>query len=130
MAVPEEMADAVEPCSMAAPPPWTRSAATSPILRPTSQPTTSLRSRPLVSLIEAGDELRTRLAEITMPVLVVTSRQDHVVNPADSDLLAAAVSGPVERVWLERSYHVVTLDYDKAEVEAAAVAFAEKVTAG
>ncbi len=85
---------------------------------------------PLVSLIEGGNELRTRLAEITMPVLVVTSRQDHVVNPADSDLLAGAVSGPVERVWLERSYHVVTLDYDKAEVEAAAVAFAEKVTAG
>ncbi len=84
---------------------------------------------PLASLVEAGDDLRSRLGEITMPVLVVTSRQDHIVNPTDSDLLAEAVSGPVERLWLERSYHVVTLDYDKAEVEAACIAFAEKVTA-
>ena len=40
----------------------------------------------------------------------------------------ARVSGPVERVSLERSYHVATLDYDKAEIEARAVDFARKVT--
>jgi carboxylesterase len=39
------------------------------------------------------------------------------------------VSGPVERVTLERSFHVATLDYDKDEIERRAVEFANKVTA-
>ena len=43
----------------------------------------------------------------------MTSPQDHVVPPENSDILAAGVAGPVERVTLERSYHVATLDYDK-----------------
>jgi hypothetical protein len=40
------------------------------------------------------------------------------------------VSGPVERLWLEKSFHVATLDYDKAEVQSATVDFARRVTAG
>lgn len=85
--------------------------------------------RPLLSLIAAGDQLRPRLGEITIPVLIITSRQDHVANPADSDLLAAAVSGPVERLWLERSYHVATLDYDYPEILEGTVKFADRVAA-
>ena len=83
--------------------------------------------RPLLSMLEAGNEVRDRLGEITCPTLVITSRQDHVVAPGDSDVIAAQISGPVERLWLEKSYHVATLDYDKAELEAAAVEFAQRV---
>ena len=68
------------------------------------------------------------MADITQPTLIITSRQDHVVNPEDTDVLAENISGPVERLWLEKSFHVATLDYDKAELEAAALAFVEKVT--
>jgi carboxylesterase len=46
----------------------------------------------------------------------------------NSDILAAGVSGPVERVTLERSYHVATLDYDKDLVSECAIEFARKVT--
>ncbi len=84
--------------------------------------------RPLLSMLEAGTDIRTRLSEITVPALVVTSRQDHVVNPQDSDVIAAELGGAVERVWLEKSFHVATLDYDRAEVEARAVEFARRVT--
>jgi carboxylesterase len=52
-----------------------------------------------------------------------------VVEPSNSDVLAESVAGPVERVWLDRSYHVATLDYDKAEVEEKVVEFAQRVTA-
>jgi carboxylesterase len=52
-----------------------------------------------------------------------------VVPPENSDVLAEAVSGPVERLWCERSYHVVTQDFDKELVFDATVAFAQKVTA-
>jgi carboxylesterase len=44
-------------------------------------------------------------------------------------LLAAAVSGPVERVTLERSYHVATVDYDAELIQQQAVEFGRKVTA-
>jgi carboxylesterase len=85
--------------------------------------------RPLLSLIEAGDALRSQLSSISCPVLIMTSTNDHVVTPADSDAIAEAVSGPVERVTLERSYHVATLDYDKDLINERAVEFAKKVTA-
>jgi carboxylesterase len=83
---------------------------------------------PLLSLCEAGDELYPKLADIHCPVIVMNSPQDHVVPPVSSDILASRVSGPVERVTLERSYHVATLDFDKDEIEARAVDFALKVT--
>jgi hypothetical protein len=48
--------------------------------------------------------------------------------PTESgDFLAAAVGGPLERIWLERSYHVATLDYDASEIEERAVFFVNKL---
>jgi carboxylesterase len=86
--------------------------------------------RPLLTMIMAGRDVRAGLPEITQPTLIITSRQDHVVNPEDSDILADEISGPVERIWLEKSFHVATLDYDRAEIEEATVAFAQRVTSG
>jgi carboxylesterase len=84
---------------------------------------------PLLSLLEAQAALAPQLGEIRCPSLILTSRQDHVVPPGNSDFLAGAVSGPVERVFLERSFHVATLDYDRADIESRAVEFARKTTA-
>lgn len=84
--------------------------------------------RPLLTMIMAGEDVRAGLPEIQVPTLIITSRQDHVVSPDDSDVLAAEISGPVERIWLEKSFHVATLDYDRAEVEHRTVEFARRVT--
>ncbi len=87
---------------------------------------------PVAALRAMGEgvaELRPRLGHIRCPVLILTSRHDHVVPTVSSDVLAGAVSGPVERFWLERSNHVATLDLERAEVERRVVAFAERVTA-
>jgi carboxylesterase len=84
---------------------------------------------PLLSFQDGVASLEPDFAAVGCPVLILTSRNDHVVDPANSDLLAAAVAGPVERVILERSYHVATLDYDGPLVREAAVAFGRKVTA-
>jgi carboxylesterase len=81
---------------------------------------------PLLSLFDALDDLLPRLPAITCPVLVVTSRQDHVVPPASSDLLAERVSGPVERLFLDRSFHLATLDVERDIVENAVVDFATR----
>ena len=85
---------------------------------------------PLLSMLDAGAEIAAALDTIECPVLLMNSPQDHVVPPASSEMVAERVAGPVERVTLERSYHVATLDYDRDEIERRAVAFAEKVAAG
>ena len=41
--------------------------------------------------------------------------------------MAAGVSGPVERVTLDRSFHVATLDHDAKLIEDRAVAFVAEV---
>ena len=79
--------------------------------------------RAALSLFAAAAEVEASLESVTCPVLVFTSVQDHVVDPASSDVLAARVKGPVERVSLERSFHVATLDFDKDEIESRTVAF-------
>lgn len=84
---------------------------------------------PLLSLMDAAGEVNDRLGEVTCPVLLLSSRVDHVVPTTSGDAVAGGVSGPVERVWLERSYHVATLDFDQDEIESRAVQFAAKVLA-
>jgi carboxylesterase len=51
------------------------------------------------------------------------------VPPSNSDHLAASVGGPVERVTLERSYHVATLDHDKDLIRERFLEFVAKATA-
>lgn len=79
-----------------------------------------------LSLFEATAALEGDLQLIRCPVLLLSSRQDHVVPPSSGDLLVDRVEGPVERVWLEQSYHVATLDLDRAEVESRTAGFALK----
>jgi carboxylesterase len=86
--------------------------------------------RPLLSFMREGlAPMADRYAELTMPLLLITSRQDHVVEPANSEHLAATHGGAVEHVWLERSYHVATQDYDAADIERMTAEFVERVTA-
>jgi carboxylesterase len=79
---------------------------------------------PALSLFDAAGELSAQLPEIRCPVLLLSSREDHVVAPTNGDRLVASVGGPIERVWLERSYHVATLDFDRDEIEDRITAFA------
>lgn len=85
---------------------------------------------PLLSLCAGLDDLLPLLPAIRCPVLLMTSRVDHVVPPRSSDILAERVSGAVERVFLEQSHHVATIDHDRDEVERRTAEFARKVTAG
>ena len=77
-----------------------------------------------LSFFEGVDETSKRISDISCPVLLFTSHQDHVVPPSSSDLLRDSVSGPVEQIFLERSFHVATLDYDAPEITKRIVEFA------
>ncbi len=82
----------------------------------------------LLSLNEGAREVAAGLHRIGCPVLLVSSKEDHVVPPVNGDLLVSSVRGPVERVWLERSYHNAMVDYDRDEVESRIEAFVVSVT--
>jgi carboxylesterase len=75
------------------------------------------------SLFAATGDVADHLGSVTSPVLLFSSVEDHVVPPVSGDRLVEGVKGPVERVVLERSFHVATLDYDKDEIEARTVKF-------
>jgi carboxylesterase len=93
-----------------------------------SYPETPLRA--LMSLVKDGvAPMVSRYGSSKVPMLLVTSKNDHVVDPIQSDQLAEQWGGPVERMILDRSYHVATQDYDKDAIFAAAVAFADRVVA-
>lgn len=79
---------------------------------------------PLKSLLLDGvAPIAGRYGQITLPLHLFTSRNDHVVDPADSKYLAATYGGPVEHTWLERSYHVASRDYDRDLIVAESLAF-------
>jgi carboxylesterase len=85
--------------------------------------------RPLLSFQTDGlAAMSERYDELKMPALIITSRQDHVIDPSDSDHLAATFGGEVEHVWLERSYHVATQDYDRDAIVAMVAEFVNGVT--
>ncbi|MEU3182863.1 alpha/beta fold hydrolase [Streptomyces sp. NPDC006923] len=57
------------------------------------------------------------LPQVTQPLLLLRSPQDHVVPPADSARVLSRVSSTdVREILLEQSYHVATLDHDAERI--------------
>ncbi len=79
------------------------------------------------SLFGGVAEVEAALDLVTCPVLLFSSINDHVVAPVSGERLAERASGPVERIILERSFHVATLDFDRDEIEARTVEFVTAV---
>jgi carboxylesterase len=66
----------------------------------------------------------TDLSRISQPLLVMTSRQDHVVEVENSErLMTAATSADKRQIWLEDSFHVATLDNDLPLIISKSLAF-------
>ncbi len=84
----------------------------------------------VLSLFDAIETVSAGLGQVSCPVLLFSSREDHVVTPSNGDHLEASVGGPVERVFLERSYHVATLDHDAGEIVARTGEFVRSVLGG
>jgi carboxylesterase len=84
---------------------------------------------PMLSMFGGASAMTDHLVEVTCPVLLLTSREDHVVAPDSGELLEERIGGAIERVYLENSYHVATLDNDAGEVEERSIAFVSKLMA-
>ncbi|MEV5436416.1 alpha/beta fold hydrolase [Streptomyces sp. NPDC052682] len=71
------------------------------------------------------------LPQVTQPLLLMRSPQDHVVPPADSArILGRVSSADVTEVLLEHSYHVATLDHDADRIFEESLAFIGRLAPG
>lgn len=86
-------------------------------------------AKPAQSLIRELPRIRAQLSDVTQPVLIVTSPQDHTV-PADNGAALKQLLGSedVTELVCERSYHVATIDWDQERIEDAVTAFVDRVT--
>ncbi|MEV1062157.1 alpha/beta fold hydrolase [Streptomyces sp. NPDC050263] len=68
------------------------------------------------------------LPQVTQPLLLLHSVQDHVVPPADSARILGRVSSTdVTEILLEQSYHVATLDHDADRIFEESYAFIARI---
>ncbi len=83
------------------------------------------------SMFRAMRTVRQALPEVTQPLLMFRSREDHVVDPSSGRLIMARVSSrDLEERVLEDSYHVATVDNDASLIFSASVDFIRRVGAG
>ena len=68
-------------------------------------------------MLKYTKRVQAELGAVRSPTLLIHSRNDHTANPANSQVIHDAISSEdKELVWLDRSYHVITLDVDRDEV--------------
>ena len=80
------------------------------------------------SLSRLWKDVQGRLGQVRQPVLLFRSPQDHVVSPANSELVLARISSTdVTERLCERSFHVATLDHDAAEIFGASLDFIRRL---
>ena len=89
-----------------------------------------LSGTPWYSIIEMHDlskHVRRRLRAVRAPCLVAHSTEDDVSSIANADLVSSHVQGPVERLMLENSYHMVTIDSDRRLLTERAIDFVRRI---
>lgn len=83
----------------------------------------------LHSFVRALGSVRRDLPQVTQPLLLMHSGEDHVVPVASWQMVLARVSSKdVTEVALERSFHVATLDHDADVIERESLAFVQRLT--
>lgn len=101
-----------------------------PVVRAASR---SYRVMPLAAVVELlrlQGIVRREVARVTQPALLLHGRHDHSAPVANLELLRQCLrSRLVEAHVLERSWHVITLDYDRAEMACLAGDFLARIEA-
>ncbi|MFA9445711.1 alpha/beta hydrolase [Egicoccus sp. AB-alg6-2] len=81
-------------------------------------------ARAAQSLISQLRRIRGQLIDLTQPLLVAWSPDDHTVPPDNAEALQELVgTGQVTTVVCDRSYHLPQLDYDADKLRSALLAF-------
>jgi carboxylesterase len=84
----------------------------------------------LESLRRAWRTVRGDLPLVTQPLLLFHSAEDHVVEPANSQIVLSEVSSTdVHEIVLDDSYHVATLDNEAERIFSGSIGFVRRLTA-
>lgn len=86
--------------------------------------------RALGQLVRLQGVVRDLLPQVRQPALLVHSKQDHTCPLVNLDLLSGRLGGPIERLLLEDSYHVVSIDVEREKVATAVADFVRRRAAG
>jgi carboxylesterase len=77
--------------------------------------------RQLLALLR---DTRGRVGQVSQPLLVLHSRFDHTVAAFNAELIHRTVASERRKlVWLDNSFHVITLDFDAGQVRDEVLAF-------
>jgi carboxylesterase len=80
----------------------------------------------LASQLQMWKRVRAGLSQVTAPLLVLRSDEDHVVDDSSKQLILDGVSSDViEFIALSDSYHVATLDHDASTIFEQSASFIE-----
>ncbi len=88
---------------------------------------------PGLSLAENLDLMRRvkrDLAKVTAPVFICHALEDDISHVRNAQAIARSVSGPVRTLYLADSYHLVTVDRERAKVAQASLEFCNDLCAG
>lgn len=80
-------------------------------------------------LVRLLDMIRPRLDRVTAPTLIMTSRQDHVVPPQTGAYTLDRIGAEDKsQIWLEKSFHVAALDYDRDLIARQSLSFIKRIS--
>jgi carboxylesterase len=86
--------------------------------------------KPLHSLARLWPVVLADLPQVTQPVLIFRSAEDHVVSPANAETVLARISSTdVTAEVLQDSYHVATLDNDAERIFSGSLEFVHRLAA-
>ncbi len=83
----------------------------------------------LAEFVQLSRHVRRRLASVRKPCLVVHSTDDDIASLSNVAEIEAHVCAPVEKVLLDDSYHMVTVDQQRDVLIARSVRFFERIAA-
>jgi len=88
---------------------------------------------PGISLVENLDlvkRVERDLEKVVAPVFICHAVEDDITHIRNAQRMAEKVRGPVRTLWLEDSYHLVTVDRERSKVAQAVLDFCNDICAG
>jgi carboxylesterase len=83
-----------------------------------------IRTRAILAMLGLMADTRSRLHCVGVPLLILQSRDDHVVPPRNADLIRDGVGSAERRVvMLDNCYHVGTVDFEAGRINAEILTF-------
>jgi carboxylesterase len=83
----------------------------------------------LAEMLVLSAKVRRELPKITAPCLVAHATHDDVASLANAYLVRDRVSGPVQMLLLDDSYHMITIDRERRQLIAATTDFFARIAA-